>query len=75
MLNCASASPAVDLHGICKHPMTSVYSESQAHLGAVCTLKKKFVTFLYSMCIDVKVSDPLELNFQTVVSCHVGAGN
>ena len=24
------------------------------------------------MCIGVKVSDPLELELQTVVSCHVG---
>ncbi|CAO2579474.1 hypothetical protein LEMLEM_LOCUS1012 [Lemmus lemmus] len=27
------------------------------------------------MCIGVKVSDPLKLDLQTVVSCHVGAGN
>ena len=26
------------------------------------------------MCIGVKVSDPLQLDLQTVVSCHVGAG-
>jgi hypothetical protein len=27
------------------------------------------------MYVYVKVSDPLELELQTVVSCHVGAGN
>ena len=35
--------------------------------------KKIYDSFiLYFMCIGVKVSSPLELDFQTVVSCHVG---
>ena len=33
-----------------------------------------YLTF-YFMCIGVKVSNLLELDFQTVVSCHVRAGN
>ncbi|XP_050007022.1 COMM domain-containing protein 7 [Alexandromys fortis] len=34
-----------------------------------------FLLFIYFMCTGVKVSDPLELDLQRVVSCHVGAGN
>lgn len=32
------------------------------------------VYLLYFMCTAVKVSDPLELELQTVRSCHVGVG-
>ena len=32
-----------------------------------------YLTLFY--VIGVKVSDPLELELQTAVSCHVGAGN
>jgi hypothetical protein len=35
-------------------------------------LKNNLFSF---MCIDVKVSYPLELMLQTAVSCHVVAGN
>lgn len=31
--------------------------------------------FNFFMCTGMKMSDPLEMNFQTVVSGHVGAGN
>lgn len=31
--------------------------------------------FFYFMCIGMRVSDPLELQLQTVVNWHVGTGN
>jgi hypothetical protein len=34
-----------------------------------------FHDLFHFMCIGVSVSDPLELELQTVVSCHMGAGN
>ena len=37
-------------------------------------LLKIHLTF-YFKCIDVKVSDPLELELEAVVSCHMDAGN
>lgn len=33
------------------------------------------LSFFACLCVCVKVLDPLELELQTVVSCHVGAGN
>ena len=38
-------------------------------------LKYFLMIYLTLICIGVKVSDLVELHFQTVVSCHVGAGN
>ena len=41
-----------------------------------------FILFLFyvhwcfaCMCVSVRVSDPLELELKTVLSCHVGAEN
>ena len=38
-------------------------------------LFKNFLLNFIFMCIDVRMSGPLELELQTVLSCHVGAGN
>ena len=48
------------------------FTESSRTARTVTQRNPVFFKKFYFMCIDVKVSDP---ELQTVVSCHVGAGN
>jgi hypothetical protein len=59
--------------GNCLYPLSYLANQNVCLFNEVSQLKKLFN--FYCMCIGVRLSDPLELELQTVLSCHMGAGN
>ena len=69
------------------HAGARMYMEPEFDMGVFFSTLHSILFFFFNlflscmhlyfsyMCICVRVSDPMELELQTGVSCHVGAGN
>lgn len=56
-------------------PLNNIHSSNKIFFSSVSffvLFKNNLFNFMF---FGVKVSDPQELELQTIVSCHVGAGN